>query len=179
MSADVVNKYKLIHAYFKKENIDFNKSDDYFYMPFSDLKELICDKYEIKGKLDWKSMENAKLITDIPTEYEEQKKFVRWLRENKIPCQSSGNGFSLDTQNNVQYMAKLKATGLSVGYPDLDVFIGNGRTLHIEMKRIKGGVVSDAQKKWIEWFNNNGYKAKVCYGADEAIKFVQEELKNG
>ena len=64
------------------------------------------------------------------------------------------------------------------GYPDLDVFIGNGISLHIEMKRQKGGVVSEAQEKWINWFNNNGYKAKVCYGAEDAKKWILKELKN-
>lgn len=177
LSAMVINKYKLIHAYFKRENIDFSESDKYFYMPMKDLTELIQSKYDIKV-LDWKHMNSAKLKNrEILTEYEEQRNLVRWLRENKIPCSSSGNGFSLDTKNNVQYMAKLKASGLSAGYPDLDVFIGNGISLHIEMKRIKGGVVSDLQERWINWFNKNGYKAKVCYGAEDAKQYVIQECK--
>ncbi len=178
LEANVINKYKLIHAYFKREGIDFSESDRYFEMKMVDLKELICSKYDIKGNLDWKSMLNAKKITDLPTEYEEQRRLVAWLREKKIPCQSSGNGFALDTGNNMYYMAKLKATGLSVGYPDLDVFIGNGISLHVEMKRQKGGVVNEAQEKWVNWFNKNGYKAKVCYGAEDAKKWILEEIKN-
>lgn len=178
LEANVINKYKLIHAYFKREGIDFSESDKYFEMKMIDLKELICSKYDIKGKLDCITMMNAKKLTDLPTEYEEQRRLVAWLREQKIPCQSSGNGFALDTGNNIHYMAKLKATGLSVGYPDLDIFIGKGISLHIEMKRQKGGVVSEAQEKWVNWFNNNGYKAKVCYGAEDAKKWIKQELKN-
>jgi hypothetical protein len=70
-------------------------------------------------------------------------------------------------------MAKLVASGLSRGYPDIEVFIGNGKSLYIEMKRKKGGVVSEEQKKWITWLNDNGYSAKVCHGADEAIEYVK------
>lgn len=176
LSGNVINKYKLIHAYFKKENIDFSESDKYFEMSMKDLRELIQSKYDIKI-MDWKHMENAKKVGHELSEYDEQRLLVKWLRDNKIPCSSSGNGFSLDTRNNVQYMAKLKASGLSVGYPDLDVFIGNGISLHIEMKREKGGTVSAAQEKWVTWFNNNGYKAKVCYGFKEAKKYVIEECK--
>ena len=178
LNAGVINKYKLIHAYLKREGIDFSESDKYFEMNMADFKELVYSKYDIKGKLDSMTMLNAKKITDLPTEYEEQRRLVAWLREKKIPCQSSGNGFALDTGNNMHYMSKLKATGLSVGYPDLDVFIGKGISLHIEMKRQKGGVVSESQEKWVNWFNNNGYKAKVCYGAEDAKKYILQELKN-
>ena len=62
---------------------------------------------------------------------------------------------------------------MSVGFPDLEVFIGNGKSLYVEMKRKKGGVVSEAQQKWITWLNDNGYSAKVCKGADEAIEYVK------
>lgn len=171
-----INYYKLIHAYFKKENIDFSETEKYACMGIDNLTELIQSKYDIKI-MDWKHMVNAKKIGHELSEYEEQRLLVKWLRDNKIPCSSSGNGFSLDTRNNVQYMAKLKASGLSVGYPDLDVFIGNGISLHIEMKREKGGTVSDAQERWINWFNKNGYKAKICYGFKEAKKYVIEECK--
>lgn len=108
------------------------------------------------------------------SEYEHQKFLVSWLKKNKIHYQSSGNGFVLNSKNKMAYVAKLKASGLSVGYPDLDVFIGNGITLHVEMK-IKGGIVSEKQKEWIEWFNTNGYKARVCFGLKEAKDWIKEE----
>ncbi|MCQ2975158.1 MAG: VRR-NUC domain-containing protein [Bacteroidales bacterium] len=146
-----------------------------------EFDKLIKQVYEIKGEVTHLKILNAKKknkVKFVLSEYEEQKLFVKWLRDNKIKCQSSGNGFALDTKNNIRYMAKLKATGLSVGFPDLEILIGNGITLYVEMKRTKGGVVSEAQKKWIEWLNENGYNAKVCYGAEEAIEFVKNCINN-
>ena len=51
--------------------------------------------------------------------------------------------------------------------------------LAIEMKREKGGVVSDEQQAWIDGLNNAGYKAVVCRGYDEAIKTITEYLGEG
>ena len=51
--------------------------------------------------------------------------------------------------------------------------------LAIEMKREKGGVVSDEQQAWIDGLNNSGYKAVVCRGYDEAIKTITEYLGEG
>lgn len=157
----------------KREGIDFSETEKYINISDEEIKE----KYIIKGEVNWKTIQGAKKVSDLPTEYEEQRRLVAWLRENKIPCQASGNGYSLNTQDNIKYIAKLKASGMSVGYPDLDVFIGNGVSLHIEMKRIKGGIVSEAQERWINWLNNNGYYAKVCYGCDDAKKWIKSFLK--
>ena len=138
--------------------------------------DLLLQFYDIKGVITPEKILSAKKRQadgSNLSEYDEQKIFVKWLRDNKIKCSSSGNGFALDTKNNVHYMAKLRASGLSAGFPDLEVFLGNGKSLYIEMKRKKGGVVSETQQKWITWLNDNGYSAKVCKGADEAIEYVK------
>ena len=60
--------------------------------------------------------------------------------------------------------------------PDICIPVPNSKYhgLYIEMKRKKGGRVSQKQKEWIERLNRLGYLAVVCYGADEAIKVVEE-----
>jgi len=45
------------------------------------------------------------------------------------------------------------------------------------MKRVKGGVVSDQQGKWIEHLQRHGYRAVVVRGCAEAIKAVEEYLR--
>ena len=171
------NFRKLVSAFLKKNKMSLDKVKEYManYTEEQFIAQ-IKSRYNIK-EVTPGTMLRAKLKTEYPDEYFEQKELVKYLRDNKIKCQSSGNGFKLDTGNNINYMSKLKATGLSKGYPDIDVFIGNGITLHIEMKRIKGSVVSEDQTKWIEWFNNNGYIAKICYGHLEAIEFVENNIK--
>ena len=175
--AETINYSKLISAYLKKNDQPLDKSEEYMSKYTKDeFCDLLLQFYDIKGNITPEKILSAKKrSTDGSnlSEYDEQKIFVKWLRDNKIKCSSSGNGFALDTKNNMMYMAKLKASGLSTGFPDLEVFLGNGKSLYVEMKRKKSGVVSEAQKKWIDWLNDNGYSAKVCKGADEAIEYVK------
>lgn len=175
--ADAINYNKLINAYLKKNDQLLDKSEEYMSKYTKDeFCGLLLQFYDIKGVITPGKILKAKkreLDGSNLSEYDEQKILVKWLRDNKIKCASSGNGFALNTQDNVHYVAKLRASGLSKGFPDLEVFIGNGKSLYIEMKRKKGGVVSEEQKKWITWLNDNGYSAKVCHGADEAIEYVK------
>ena len=175
--AEAINYSKLINAYLKKNEQPLDRCEEYMSKYTKDeFCDLLLQFYDIKGNITPEKILSAKKRTldgSNLSEYDEQKILVKWLRDNKIKCASSGNGFALNTQDNVMYMAKLKASGLSKGFPDLEVFIGNGKSLYIEMKRKKGGVVSEEQKKWITWLNDNGYSAKVCHGADEAIEYVK------
>ena len=175
--ADAINYNKLISAYLKKNDQPLDKSEEYISKYTKDeFCDLLLQFYDIKGVITPEKILSAKkrsLDGSNLSEYEEQRIFVKWLRDNKIKCAASGNGFVLNTKDNVHYVAKLKAAGMSVGFVDLEVFLGNGKSLYVEMKRKKGGVVSDAQKKWIDWLNDNGYSAKVCKGADEAIEYVK------
>ena len=81
-------------------------------------------------------------------------------------------------QRNKVTAARLKAAGVKSGVPDIclpvpkDEFHG----LYIELKYGKNKP-SENQKKWIEQLNKQGYKAKVCYGAEEAIAVIKEYLK--
>lgn len=110
----------------------------------------------------------------IPLEEQEQMKFVSWLRVKKIKHIHIAN----ERMCSVVYKKKLKALGTYAGFPDLMIFLPN-RTLFIEMKRSdkKLSRVSIEQNEWLEFLNllDEG-SAKVCYGADEAIEFVKENL---
>lgn len=81
----------------------------------------------------------------------------------------------------IAYRKKLKALGVSVGFPDLEIFLPNGKILFVEMKRKKAAKVSDAQKEWAEFLIDFApfVKHKICYGAGEAIDFVKQELESG
>lgn len=66
--------------------------------------------------------------------------------------------------------------------PDLLLpYPSNGySSLWIEMKSAKGRP-SALQKEWIDWLNENGHMAVICYGAGEAIdviwKYLTENVK--
>lgn len=74
---------------------------------------------------------------------------------------------------------RFKAMGVKKGVPDvfLDVPRGGFHGLRIEMKRRRGGVLSDEQADWIDWYNANGYRADVCYGWDEARTEIEDYLR--
>lgn len=45
------------------------------------------------------------------------------------------------------------------------------------MKRKKGGVTSENQKKWIKTLNEAGIQTVVCKGCDVAIEFIESITK--
>ena len=114
---------------------------------------------------------SAKKKSDIPLEKDEQKRLCKWLKDNKIGHWANGLGVKLDYD--VKYIASLRSQGHYVGLPDMTILLGNGKVCYIELKRQKGGRVSEEQKKWIDYLNKNGYPAKVCNGCDEAIEFIE------
>lgn len=102
-----------------------------------------------------------------PKEHYEQKLFCLWLRKNGIQHFAIPNG---EARARTVAM-RLKLEGVSPGVPDLFIPVpANGfHGLFIEMKRQKGGSVSEGQKKWLALLNASHYKAVVCKGCDAAI----------
>lgn len=78
-------------------------------------------------------------------------------------------------QRNIITAKRMKDEGVRSGIPDLFLAVprGNFHGLFIEMKKPRGGVVSDNQKACMEMLSANGYCVTVCHGfldAQEAIK---------
>jgi hypothetical protein len=105
----------------------------------------------------------AVLIDRIPTEHEEQRELVRWFRQTHrgVRIFAIPNG----GQRSIAAATRLKIEGVSAGVPDL--FIPAWK-LWIEMKRVKGGVLSAEQKDWLKYLEEVGYCVKVCKGAEAA-----------
>lgn len=57
------------------------------------------------------------------------------------------------------------------GIPDL--FVPEW-SLWIEMKRVKGGKLSPDQRDWIRYLQELGNTVYVAYGAEEAMKLIDE-----
>lgn len=77
--------------------------------------------------------------------------------------------------------ARFKVQGVKAGVPDICLPCARGgyHGLYIELKRTKGGKLSAAQKGWIDALDEQGYKAAVCYGFDEAKEIITEYLESG
>lgn len=118
----------------------------------------------------------------IPTELQEQIAVFQWanLMIKKYPIlrylNASLNGIRLTIgQANLA-----KKSGLVKGYPDIFLPVRNNtyNGLFIELKRVKGGVVSSEQKDFINFLNSQGYLAVICKGSKEAIKQIESYLND-
>lgn len=114
----------------------------------------------------------------VPTEDQEQKAFVQWLRFKgyphfRVPNETYTKSF--------KQKAKNKALGVSAGVPDLFVCVPHGECYElvaVEMKRRKGGVVSAHQKEWLATLEQSNIKTTVARGCDEAMDFIERVKEN-
>lgn len=81
-------------------------------------------------------------------------------------------------ERNVIVAARLKAEGVRAGVPDLFLACAHStyHGLFIEMKKPKGGRVSDNQKSFIELLKERGYATAVCRGWSEARSAIESYL---
>jgi len=113
---------------------------------------------------------NNSPTNNTPYEDFDQTRIASYLEEKKLKFTSIPN--STYTKSRWQ-KRKNTETGLRPGLPDLLIIIKN-KLIFIEMKREKGGVVSDSQKAWIEALNDISVdiKAHVAKGFEEAKKII-------
>jgi hypothetical protein len=125
------------------------------------------------------------LCKEARDESQEQREVNIYCTRKKIPMFAIPNG----THKSIAARQKFKAEGLKAGVPDLMIPYPNNNYhgLFIEMKQrpktLKNGSksyanikVSPEQDKWILRLREQGYEAKVCYGADEAIELIEEYM---
>jgi hypothetical protein len=112
----------------------------------------------------------------VPSEELEQRALAAWLDNAGILFYAVPNG----GWRNKATAAKLKASGVKPGVPDLVIAEPRGgyHGLYIELKRVKGGAVSPAQKEWLSALSARGYKAVVRKGAKAAVKTIIEYLRS-
>lgn len=112
-----------------------------------------------------------------PSEHIEQVQTVAWFRKTyeNVKIFAIPNG----GHRNKITAAKLKAEGVLPGVPDLFVPEFN---LWIEMKRQKGGKLSDSQKAMRTYLMSCGHDFLMCQGFEDAKQqisdFFQKVNKN-
>lgn len=77
--------------------------------------------------------------------------------------------------------ARMQKEGVKAGVPDIFLPVPRGEYhgMWIEMKRIKGGRVSEEQQKWHDALRAQGYAVNVCKGWQEAADCLEEYLALG
>jgi hypothetical protein len=76
--------------------------------------------------------------------------------------------------------AKLKATGVKAGVPDmfLPVARGDFHGLFIELKKDQKQTLSNEQKDWFRKLQEEGYECVVCFGWQHAVNNIISYLKH-
>ena len=115
-----------------------------------------------------------------PTEEQEQAAVFEWvsLMQKQFPELALLHHIPNGGDRHPAVAAKLKAQGVKAGVPDLCLPVARGgfHGLYIELKRRKGGRVSDDQQAWIGELSAQGYRAEVCHGAEEACDLLYQYL---
>lgn len=113
-------------------------------------------------------------ISKVPKEDQEQIKLAVWLAKKGIRFFAIPNG----GHRNYLEAAKFKRMGVQPGVPDLCIPIASGghHGLYIELKRQKGGKVSETQQDWLAYLTEAGYFCSVCYGFEAARDVVLHYL---
>lgn len=110
----------------------------------------------------------------IPTEASEMLRVAQYLNARKIfwiHCPNEG-------RRSFRQGRMLKAQGMRAGVADVLILDGapkfpECRGIAIELKRIKGGVVSPMQKQFLDDCEERNWVTYIAKGADDAIDFLQ------
>lgn len=115
-----------------------------------------------------------KPINNTPTEFQEQTRYVKWLKANEILFFAIPNGGSKTVYQRMVH----KAEGLIAGIPDILVAepCGAFHGLFVELKRTRGGVISGEQEIMMAKLKAKGYAVMVAYGCDDAILITNTYL---
>ena len=121
----------------------------------------------------------VKWTKDIPSEDEEEGAFTDWLELQgythwHVPQETYTDSWKVKN--------KARKLGVRRGVPDHWVIVPTGGTrflVAIEMKRVKGGTISDDQFEKIHELNKcQGVTALVAEGCSEAIEIIELVKKN-
>lgn len=111
-----------------------------------------------------------------PTEHDEAVLLKQYLdnlvMQKKVVCYSHIPQETFTKSWGTKMRNKLE--GVNKGVPDYIIVLPDEQMIWIELKRTKGGVVSQEQKNWInalKWSDGRS-NAKVCKGFDEAKEYI-------
>lgn len=120
-------------------------------------------------------------VIRVPTEAQEQEQLFKWAEyaAGKYPVLQAMFHIPNGGSRRPAEARHLKEQGVKAGVPDICLPVPNKtyHALYIELKRRKGGRVSDEQREWVEALNRVGNKAVVCRGFDEARQTILDYLK--
>lgn len=117
----------------------------------------------------------------VPTENMEQAALFQWaeMSTGRHPELSLLFAVPNGGYRTSKTAAILQKTGVKPGVPDICLPVARGgyNSLYVELKRVKGGVVSINQKAWLKALQEQGHRVEVCKGWDAARAVIEDYLK--
>lgn len=120
------------------------------------------------------------MILEQPTEHQEQVALIKWFSEyaprvglDERCLFAIPNGGSRNKAGAFQLVLE----GVKKGVPDLCLIAPGGRSLWLEMKRMKGGVVSKEQSSFHILMRKLGFEVVVVHGAHDAISAIRNFIE--
>jgi hypothetical protein len=114
------------------------------------------------------SKERKNGVEHVPSESTEQMMFFTWVRAAlpKLIAFHVPNG----GKRSLRTAVRLKKEGVTSGIPDIIIAKPAGIYcgMYIELKRQKGGALSEAQKDMVRELKAAGYYVAICRGFEEA-----------
>ena len=121
----------------------------------------------------------AQLRRGVPTEHDEQVALFREMHLRGCTDPRWRQAFAIPNGGlrSKKTAARLKAEGVKAGVPDifLPVSVGIWSGLFVEMKRTKGGRLSDEQRDFIDKLDPH-YMVVIGHGAQDAIDKIRDYL---
>lgn len=122
-----------------------------------------------------------KIPYKVPSEESEQITLFTWanMQKNNYPDLALMFHIPNGGLRSKSEAKRFKASGVKPGVPDIFLPVPRGQYcgLFIEMKRIKGGRVSEEQSDWISRLEMQGYKCEVCRGWQKAAEVIEKYLE--
>ena len=119
----------------------------------------------------------------VPSEANEQKWLMTWAEQMKGTYPELQTMFHIPNggSRNVVEAKHLVEQGVKKGVPDLFLPVPRGgcHGLFIEMKRKRGGRLSEDQAVWLEILRGQRYQCNVCKGWEEAAEVIVDYLTEG
>lgn len=148
-----------------------------------DLQNLLKKSPGLAGKSSSvpKAKKSAKVEEFIPKEHYEQCLVISWARLNEAEFPALKWLYAVpngQAKFSPALQAYYKAEGLKSGVSDLCLPHARGsfHGFYLELKRVKGGKVSDNQKAFIDFVKAENYFVEVANGHEEGIKFLKHYL---
>jgi hypothetical protein len=117
----------------------------------------------------------------VPTEAQEQMTLFSWaaMQSGKYPELNLLYHVPNGGSRHKAEAGRLRAQGVKSGVPDLCLPVARGTNhgLYIELKRQRGGRISEEQVRWINGLLKQGYAAAVCKGWQEAANVITDYLR--